>query len=191
MNTVLLGGNGYIGRAATEYWLNKDKDMHFYVLSRSGKNQLSDSRITNIAVDVTNKDAVMKILPDSIDFVVDFVGGLNSDEKEAEKMNIAPAKTMLAITGKYDVKAMGYVGGILGSKSFTAMKKKVIALLQKDSTRLAVVEPTLVYGNGRNDSLAKMVPLLKFFGVFSKKMKPVLVTDVAKELVDKLTEVGK
>ena len=48
------------------------------------------------------------------------------------------------------------------------------------------MEPTLVYSEGRSDSLAKMVPLLKFAGIFSKKMRPMLVTDIAEELVGKM-----
>lgn len=188
MNTVLLGGNGYIGRAVTEYWMKKDPEMHFYVLSRSGKNDLKGKQITNVAVNVTNADEVMKVLPDHVDFVADFVGGLTDDSDAAEKMNIEPAKVMMTIAEKYDTKSMGYVGGVLGPKNFTSMKKRVIDLLKTSGKRLNYVEPTLVYGNGRNDSMTKFVPVLKFFGIFSKKMKPALVTDVAKELVDKMTE---
>ena len=187
MNTVLLGGNGYIGRAVTEYWMAKDPNMHFYVLSRSGKNKLIDDRITNIAVDTTDEEAVMKVLPESIDYIVDLVGGLNDDPVAAEKMNVEPAKVMMKIASKYRTKSMGYIGGILGPKAFTEMKKKVIALLKTSPERFDYVEPTLVYGNGRSDSMSKMVPLLKFFGIFSKNLRPVLVTDVAKNLVDKMT----
>ena len=56
---VLLGGNGYIGRNVTKNWLKKDLSAEFYVLSRSGKNELKDSRIKNIAVDVTSVGAVV------------------------------------------------------------------------------------------------------------------------------------
>lgn len=49
------------------------------------------------------------------------------------------------------------------------------------------VEPTVVYGGGRSDILAKMVPMFKVLGVFSKKLKPVRVEDVANELITKLT----
>ena len=188
MNAVLLGGNGYIGRAVTEYWLAKGPDMKFYVLSRSGKNELKDDRIVNIAVDTTDKDAVMAVLPETIDYVADFVGGRNKDKDYAEKMNMEPAKTMMAIAEQYNTKSMGYIGGVLGPKDFTSMKKKVLDLLKTSPARLDYVEPTLVYGNGRSDSMSKMVPMLKFFGIFSKNLKPVEVKDVAKELVDKMTK---
>ena len=188
MNAVLLGGNGYIGRNVTKYWMKQDDDIIFYVLSRSGKNELSSDKIKNIAVDVNDVDAVKNVLPKDIDYIVDFVGGLNDNPEIEEQMNLKPAKVMLSIAQEYDVTAMGYIGGVLGSKSFKATKKKVIEYLSNKNIRLEVVEPTLVYGNGRNDKLSKMVPVLKFFGLFSKNMKPVLVTDVAEELVQKLTK---
>lgn len=188
MNVILLGGNGYIGKVATEYLLAKDKKIQIYVLSRSGKNQLINNRITNIAIDVRNKAAVMAVLPEKIDYIIDFVGGLNNDFIESEKINLAPATTMLEIANAYNVKAMGYIGGVLGPKSFTLMKKRVIEILNKSNTRLEIVEPTMVYGNGRNDKFTKMVPLFKFLGIFSAKMKPMLVTDVAKQLIDKLLD---
>ncbi len=34
--------------------------------------------------------------------------------------------------------------------------------------------------------MSRMVPLLKFFGIFSKNMRPVHVNDVADELVRKM-----
>lgn len=188
MNTVILGGNGYIGRNITKYWLNKDKNMNFIILSRSGKNELKDDRITNIAVDVTDYDKVINVLPDDIDYIVDLVGGLDDNVDILKKMNTEPAVVMKQVAENKNVKAMAYVGGVLGSKDFTKVKKDVIDMLKQSNVNLVTVEPTLVYGNGRSDSLTKMVPLLKFFGIFSKKMKPVHVDDVSRELVDKITK---
>lgn len=81
---------------------------------------------------------------------------------------------------------MGFIGGILGSQDFVQTKQAIIDKLSRSTVRLAYVEPTLVYGNGRHDSMTKMVPLLKFLGLFSKKYRPVDVNDVVKELWDKL-----
>ena len=52
-NVVLLGGNGYIGRNVTEKWLKEDPSAVFYIISRSGKNQFANSRIYNLAADVS------------------------------------------------------------------------------------------------------------------------------------------
>ena len=61
-----------------------------------------------------------------------------------------------------------------------------IESLEKSDIPLAVVEPTIVYGNGRADTLAKMVPILKVVGVLVKMLKPVHVDDVANELITQL-----
>lgn len=107
-------------------------------------------------------------------------------DKTLTEINMAPAKVMNELAAYYHVKAQGAVGGKLGSKEFVSSKKAMAAYLKKSDVPAEVVEPTLVYGAGRKDSLTKMGPLLKFCGIFSKKMKPVKVEDAADELVTKM-----
>lgn len=183
---VLLGGNGYIGRNVTKNWLKKDLSAEFYVLSRSGANELKDSRIKNIAVDVTSVGAVEAVLPEKIDYIIDFIGRPEKDVDLFKKVNNLPAQVMLRVAEKHRVKAMGFIGGVLGPKSFVNGKKLIIESLEKSDIPLAVVEPTIVYGNGRADTLAKMVPILKVVGVLVKMLKPVHVDDVANELITQL-----
>ena len=188
-NIVMLGGNGYIGRNTTEEWLKQDPDARFYVVSRSGKNPLEDDRIINIQADVTSSEDIRKKLPGKVDYIVNFVGCAAVPEgssKTLTELNMEPVKVLRELGEYYKVKAMGTVGGKLGSKEFVKAKKETIDYLKQSSVPVETVEPTLVYGNGRDDSLAKMVPLLKFFGLFSRNMKPVPVTDVAEELVTKM-----
>lgn len=185
---VLLGGNGYIGRNTTEKWLEKDKNAQFYVVSRSGNNTLKDARIHNIKADVANYNEVSKVLPENIDYIVDFVGRPEKDEKLFKEINNKPAEVMLKIAKEKNVKAMGFIGGVLGPKKFVETKKLIAEQLRTSGIRTEVVEPTVVYGNGRSDVLAKMIPIFKFFGLFIKNMKPVEVNDVAAELVNKMVK---
>ena len=185
-NVVLLGGNGYIGRTFTQKWMKKDPHAHFYVVSRSGKNQLTSPQITNLKADVTNFANVDKVMPDKIDYIVDFIGAPEKDPTKFKRINDLPAEIMLEIAKKYHVKAMGFIGGSLGDKQFVQGKKKLAKMLKDSEIRTEVVSPTLVYGNGRKDSMTKFVPLLKFMGLFSKKLKPVDVNDVANKLVNKM-----
>lgn len=187
-NIVLLGGNGYLGRNFTENWLNHDQDSHFYVLSRSGENHLLSTAVTNYKVDVTDEQAVLAALPDRVDYIVDFVGAPNNDPQLFEKLNQKPAQVMRAVAEKKGVKAMGFIGGLLGPKKFTTTKKELINYLQQSSVPLAYVEPTLVYGAGRKDKMTRNVPLLKFLGIFSRKFRPVLVGDVVETLRKQLVQ---
>lgn len=72
-NVVLLGGNGYLGRNLTKHWLKADPDATFYVVSRSGKNKLTDPRIINVSADVTDSKQVAKYLLAKLDYIVDLV----------------------------------------------------------------------------------------------------------------------
>lgn len=184
-NFVLLGGNGYLGRNFVQYAQQQDPTAHFYVVSRSGKNQLSSTAITNIAADI-NSATVIPGLPAEVDYVVDFIGGPEQDPAAAKALNDEPAALMQKLAEQYHARAMGFIGGILGPKDFVQTKKRLIRQLQQSPIRLAYVEPTLVYGNGRHDSMTRWVPLLKVAGIFSKKMRPVNVNDVVEQLWKRL-----
>lgn len=179
MNVVLLGGNGYIGRNVTKEWMKRDPEAQFYVISKSGKNQLEDPRVHNLQADCYDANAVDAVLPEQVDAIANFVGGMGGQD-----VNVPPAQVMLSLATKHDIPVMGFIGGKLGNKDFTSSKAEACELLRKSGRPVAIVEPTLVYGAGRDDKLTKMVPLLKFFGIFNKNMKPVTVEEVAKQLVD-------
>ncbi|MFZ2352938.1 NAD-dependent epimerase/dehydratase family protein [Paucilactobacillus nenjiangensis] len=186
MNIVLLGGNGYLGRNFTEKIVGMNPEIDVLVLSRSGKNSLSKPQIENIAVDLNDYDAVKNSLPDQIDYIVDFIGRPEKDATQLRAINMQPVELMKRLAEEKQVKAMGMIGGVLGAKSFVNIKAEAIQLLKTSSIPLAYVEPTLVYGNGRQDSMTKMVPLLKFFGLFAKNMKPVDVNEVVSDLAIQL-----
>lgn len=59
-------------------------------------------------------------------------------------------------------------------------------MLIESGVYTAVVNSTLVYGHNRSDILAKLVPIFKFLGMFSKKMKPVHVDVFPEEMISKL-----
>ena len=113
---------------------------------------MKDSRIKNIAVDVTSVGAVEAVLPEKIDYIIDFIGRPEKDVDLFKKVNNLPAQVMLRVAEKHRVKAMGFIGGVLGPKSFVNGKKLIIESLEKSDIPLAVVEPTIVYGNGRADT---------------------------------------
>lgn len=185
-NVVIFGGNGYIGNSIIEKWLEKEEHVEIFSISRSGKGQISKPNVHYLKADVTDFKQVQPILPENIDYIIDCVGIYTRDEKLLEKYNLLPAKVMLEIANKKPVKGLGYIGGVMGPKEFTNSKSYVIQMLCSSKHKISYVEPTLVYGNGRNDSLSKMVPLLKFIGIFFKKMNPVKVDDLADELISKL-----
>lgn len=187
INVVIFGGNGYIGNTIMKKWLEKDKRIEFFCISRSGKGRISNPNVHYLKADVTDFDQVQAVLPEYVDYIIDCVGVYTKDKEQLERYNLLPAKVMLEIADKKSVKGLGYIGGVMGPKEFTNSKSYVIQMLCSSKHKISYVEPTLVYGNGRNDALSKMVPLLKIAGIFSAKMKPVEVNELADELISKLT----
>lgn len=184
---VLLGGNGYIGRAVTEEWIRRDSEAKFCVVSRSGKNMLHHAQIENVRADVTSSESVKRVVPQEIDYIVDFIGRPEKDESELIKINKLPAEVMLSLSEEFNVEKIGFIGGTLGPKSFVTIKAEILSMLKASGKKVAYVEPTLVYGKDRHDSMSKMAPILNFFGIFIKSLRPVRVEDLAKEFVDDLT----
>lgn len=185
-NVVLLGGNGYIGKELIKYWNKKEKGINFYVISRNAQNVLSGENIKKLIGDASNYDSIKGLIPEKVDYVINLIGVLEKDEKLLIEKNRKPVQTMIKIAKEKNVKAMGFIGGLLGPKKFTEIKKSLIQELISTNIPVAYVEPTIVYGNGRNDKLAKLIPIFKFLGLFNKTFKPVLVDDVVRDLVNNI-----
>ncbi|MFS1663802.1 NAD-dependent epimerase/dehydratase family protein [Streptococcus sp. zg-JUN1979] len=183
---VLLGGNGYIGRQVMREWLKRDDKLICYVVARSEAKEAFDARVHYIQADVADVVLLKEALPDRVDYIVDFVGRPEANPKRFRELNDLPAQTMLELAQLKQAKAMGFIGGRLGPKSFIQGKKRIIEALSTSGIRLEVVEPTIVYGEDRKDLMAKLVPLLQVLGRVFKSVSPVYVGDVAQELVDKL-----
>ncbi|MDD9138855.1 NAD-dependent epimerase/dehydratase family protein [Fructobacillus sp. CRL 2054] len=189
VNVVLLGGNGYIGQNIINTWMKQDSNVNFYVYSRSNKNRSNNPNIKSYAVDVTDFSNLKAFLPNKIDYIIDLVGHPEKEKNQLKRINEEPARTMLELANTYHVKGMGFIQGSLGPKAFLEVKQRTADMLVNSGIPTAIVNPTLVYGNGRSDALSKLVPLFKFLGAFAAKLRPVHVSVVAEEMVIKLRDI--
>lgn len=98
---------------------------------------------------------------------MDCVGVYTKDKEQLEKYNLLPAKVMLEIADQKSVKGLGYIGGVMGSKEFTDSKSYVVQMLCSGKHKISYVEPTLVYGNGRNDIVFSSYKLSVLCELFS------------------------
>ena len=186
-NVVLLGGNGYIGTNVVKYWHQKDPTAQFYIVSRSGKSEVSGTNVHNIRADATNFEKTDKKLPEDITYIADLIGSPEKHPGKFKKINELPAQTMLKIAEKHHVKSMGFIGASMGDKHFINGKNNIVKMLNNSGIPLAVVSPTLVFGEGHKDKTAAVLDII---GIFSKKHKPVTVTEVASDLVNKIVKAG-
>lgn len=179
---AMMGGNGYIARNVMAKWLAKEPETQFVVVSRSGKPGIESPRVSAVAADCTDVVALAAALPARVDAICCFVGGMNPAS------NVPPVRAMMRVAKDKGAARVGYIQGRLGNKDFVASKAEAAEAIReagkRDGIESVIVNPTLVYGNGRKDSLTKMVPLLKFAGIFSKNVRPVTVDEVADELVE-------
>lgn len=186
-NIVLLGGNGYIGTNVVKYWRQKDPASQFYIVSRSGKSEISGENIHHICVDATNFEQTDKKLPEEITYIADLIGSSEKHPDKFRRENELPAQTMLKIAEKHHVKSMGFIGTSMGNKHFIEGKRKIIKMLSSSSIPLAVVSPTLVFDETHKNKTAAIFDII---GIFSKKYKPITVTEVAADLVNKIVQAG-
>lgn len=105
---VMLGGNGYLGRNVTEKWMRKDPNANFVVVSRSGQNKLVSDRIKNVKADCSDYDKVMKVMPEKVDYIVDFVGRPEKNPEMFKKLNDDPADVMKRIAEEKRCQSDGY-----------------------------------------------------------------------------------
>ena len=180
---ILLGGNGYLGREVTRQWLAADPRAELLVVSRTGRSALSDPRIREVSADARSYESLSSALPTSFDTIVNLVGRPEKRPQALEEINAHPARAMRRLAEERGAAAMGMVGGVLGPASFTRLKSRLLAELASSPVPLVSVEPTVLYGAGRRDTLSRAVPLLKVMGLFSQRFAPMRVEQVAAELV--------
>lgn len=162
---VLLGGNGYIGRATNEAWMKADPETEFYVISRSGRNKLTDKRIHNLRAYVSDYEEVKAVLPEDFDYIVDFVGAPENDPEKFKRINVMPAKVMKRLAEEYKAKKMGFVAGSLGPKSFVQGKADLeIPAGQLSSFGICFSDPGVwQWPQGWHDPVAAAVEVLRDF----------------------------
>ena len=174
-NVVLVGGNGYIGREITRQWLKRDAEVQIYVTSRSERQEIKDSRVYHVQVDVNNALAFEKALPEKVDYIVNLTYG-----------NMDALKTIRDFAEKHGCQAIGNIGctaKVLGFEDFVKMKENELQFLREGKVRVANYDVTIAYGADRNDDLLKAVQS----GAFDE-LPPVHVEAAARLLIDRLIQ---
>lgn len=188
---ILLGGSGYIGQHLIQEWLQGEDNICFVSVSRKGRpNSLLEGldrpEVIWIKGDANDIGSFRDELPTSADVVIDLVGtATGKTQEDFDKANVIPAYTMVEMMREYDIPKGVYISGVIGMpgsmQKFISSKKKGEVVVAKSGLDISIVRPSLVYGD--REGVGAMVAMMKFAGVFCKKMKPITVNELSQEII--------
>lgn len=189
---ILLGGSGYIGQHLMQEWLQSDKDVRFICVSRKGTPQdmlpeLGKADIKWVKGDACDIKSFSDMLPERADAVIDLVGTASGrTQADFDRANAEPVKTMVEIMRRLEVPEGVYVSGVIGMpgsmRKFSSSKKKGERLAIESGLDIKIIRPSLVYGD--RPGVGAMVAMMKFSGLFCRKMKPVTVDVLSRQIID-------
>lgn len=193
---VILGGNGYVGQHLIQEWAAIDNNIQFYSVSRSGmpKNilpKVQGAEVEWIMGDACNIDSFYDSLPESVDAIIDLVGtAVGKSQAEFDHVNAEPVKTMVEIMKRKHVRRGVFVSGVIGMpgtmKEFVASKKRGEEIAENSGLDIRIIQPSLIYGDRKG--VGSMVAMMKFAGLFCKKMKPVTVDKLSLKVIEATLE---
>ena len=90
------------------------------------------------------------------------------------------------IMKRKDVRRGIYVSGVIGMpgtmKEFSTSKKLGEQIARNSSLDIRIIRPSLIYGDREGDG--EMVAIMKFTGLFCKKMKPITVDKLSLKIIE-------
>lgn len=191
-SVIILGGSGYVGQHLMQQWTAIESNIQFYSVSRSGKPKtilpkVQDVKVVWISGNACNIDSFYDGLPDSADIVVDLVGTASGkSQAEFDHINAEPVNTMVEIMKRKQVQRGIYVSGVIGMpgtmKEFSSSKKRGEQIARNSGLDIRIIRPSLIYGD--REGVGAMVAMMKFTGLFCKKMKPITVDKLSLKIIE-------
>lgn len=188
---IILGGSGYVGQHLMQEWATIDSNIQFYSVNRNGKPNTILPKVQGIKVewisgDACEIDSFYNRLPDDADVIIDLVGtATGKNQAEFDRINAEPVNTMVEIMKRKHVLRGVYVSGVIGMpgtmKEFCTSKKRGEKIAENSGLDIRIIKPSLIYGD--REGVGCMVAMMKFWGLFCKKMKPVTVDKLSLEII--------
>lgn len=182
MNILLIGGNGFVGRALIkEFTENKVKVSY---LSRSQNHSISKDEATWIQGDIFGFDNIM--IKESYDTVIHLIGTIKNKNLYS-KLNTESVAQTIKLCQKHNINKLVYFSANGGFKRYLESKVAGEKLVVDSKLDYLIVRPGLMYGKDRLTSYFNILPI-KFFSklgiTFFKKVYPLPVEKVAQSVVE-------
>ena len=181
MNILLIGGNGFVGKALIKE-LKKYKVKISY-LSRSQNHSISKEEATWIQGDIFNSENI--VINEEYDIAIHLIGTIKNKNLYS-KLNTESVAQTIKLCKKQNINKLIYFSANVGFKQYLESKHNGEKLVVDSKLNYLIVRPGLMYGKDRLTSYFNILPIKLFskLGItFFKNVYPLPVEKVAKSVV--------
>ena len=181
MNILLIGGNGFVGKALIKEL--KKYNVKVSYLSRSQNYSISKDEATWIQGDIFDIENI--VINEKYDIAIHLIGTIKN-KKLYSKLNTKSVAQTIKLCQKQNINKLIYFSADGGFKQYFESKRNGEKLVVDSKLNYLIVRPGLMYGKDRFSSYFNILPI-KFFsklGIpFFKNAYPLPVDKVAKTVV--------
>ena len=181
MNILLIGGNGFVGKALIKEF--KKYNVKVSYLSRSQNYSISKDEATWIQGDIFDIENI--VINKKYDISIHLIGTIKN-KKLYSKLNTESVTQTIKLCQKQNINKLIYFSANGGFKRYLESKHAGEVLVKDSKLDYLIVRPGLMYGKDRFSSYFNIFPI-KFFSklgiTFFKKVYPLPVEKVAESVV--------
>ena len=181
MNILLIGGNGFVGKALINE-LRKKRIKVTYI-SRSQNYSISKDEATWLQGDIFDIENI--VINKKYDIAIHLIGTIKN-KKLYSKLNTESVTQTIKLCQKQNINKLIYFSANGGFKQYLESKRNGEKLVVNSKLNYLIVRPGLMYGKDRFSSYFNILPI-KFFSkldiTFFKNVYPLPVEKVAESVV--------
>lgn len=181
MNILLIGGNGFVGKALIKEF--KKYNVKVSYLSRSQNYSISKDEATWIEGDIFDIENI--VINEKYDIAIHLIGTIKN-KKLYSKLNTESVTQTIKLCQKQNINKLIYFSANGGFKRYLESKHAGEVLVKDSKLDYLIVRPGLMYGKDRFSSYFNIFPIKLFskLGItFFKKVYPLPVEKVAESVV--------
>lgn len=181
MNILLIGGNGFVGKALIKEF--KKYNVKVSYLSRSQNYSISKEEATWIQGDIFDIENI--VINEKYDIAIHLIGTIKN-KKLYSKLNTESVTQTIKLCQKQNINKLIYFSANGGFKQYLESKHAGEVLVKDSKLDYLIVRPGLMYGKDRFSSYFNIFPIKLFskLGItFFKKVYPLPVEKVAESVV--------
>lgn len=186
MNILLIGGNGFVGKALIKEF--KKYNVKVSYLSRSQNHSISIDEATFIQGDIFDIENI--VINEKYDIAIHLIGTIKN-KKLYSKLNTESVTQTIKLCQKQNINKLIYFSANGGFKQYLESKRKGEKLVVDSKLNYLIIRPGLMYGKDRFSSYFNILPIKFFskFGItFFKNVYPLPVEKVTKTVVKTILE---